>query len=312
MAESKKSSILDAMMKQYDDAKSNKKSYESTTDLTKYFNPRLEDNENSGEVTIRILPPKNEGESPFEIGFFYSLQVNGKWKKLYCSQKNDGVECPIWEVKTLLEKSSDKGDKELASKYEPRIFYLVRVIERNNEDEGVKIWRFPHNYKGEGIYDKILPLFQKKGDITDPRTGRDITLILGRDDKKNTKVTSIIADDVSLLTDVAKKAKTWLSEPITWKDVYKRSPEEYLQIIADGDTPVWSKESKKFIPKSEADEESQVEFRGSQKTATQKTEIAKKVSKFVVNDDNNEDEDEKELVTPNVINDEDDDDDLPF
>jgi hypothetical protein len=310
MAESKKNSILDAMMKQYDDAKSNRKSYESTTDLTKYFNPRLEDDENTGEITVRILPPKNEGESPFEIGYFYSIQVNGKWKKLYCSHKNDGVECPIWEMKSLLEKSSDKADKDLASKYEPKVFYLVRVIERGKEDEGVKIWRFPHNYKGDGIYDKILPLFQKKGDLTDPRTGRDITLILGRDDKKNTKVTSIIADDVSLLTDVAKKAKAWLSETITWKDVYKRSPEEYLQIIADGDTPVWSKESKKFIPKSEADENSQVEFKPSEQK-NQKNNVDKRVSKFIVNQDDEDDEDE--TIVPSVVEDDDnEDDDLPF
>jgi transcription initiation factor IIE alpha subunit len=32
--------------------------------------------------------------------------------------------------------------------------YIAKVIDRDN-DEGVKFWRFNHDYRKEGIFDKI-------------------------------------------------------------------------------------------------------------------------------------------------------------
>ena len=63
-----------------------------------------------------------------------------------------------------------------------------------------------------------------------------------------------MAEDVSLLTDDKTKAKAWLADTTTWKDVYKAQPMEYLQIIANGDTPVWDKNLQKFIAKGEETE----------------------------------------------------------
>jgi hypothetical protein len=47
--------------------------------------------------------------------------------------------------------------------------------------------------------DKIIPLFKLKGDITDPREGRDIIITTGRNDKGHSVVNSIMADDVIYL-----------------------------------------------------------------------------------------------------------------
>ena len=46
---------------------------------------------------------------------------------------------------------------------------MVKLIDRDNEQDGVKFWRFKHNTKSEGVLDKIFPIFKNKGDITDPK-----------------------------------------------------------------------------------------------------------------------------------------------
>ena len=262
-------SVLDAIAKQYENNKSGGNSggggsYEQ--DFSKYFAVRLEDGVNNGESTVRILPPKKgvhpvnkEGDTPFDEGHWHSIKVGGKWRKIYCRKHNDGEHCPLCEVADELFKSwketGNKTDKELATQYSAKKFYLTRIIDRANEGDGVKFWRFPHNYKGEGALDKIIPLFTKRGDITDMREGRDITLMLGRDNKNYVKITSIMAEDASVLTDPkSPQAKEWTSESTTWKDVYKPQPLDYVQLIADGETPVWDKNLEKFVAKTDESE----------------------------------------------------------
>jgi len=214
-------SVLDAIAKQYENNKSGGNSGSSSyeQDFSKYFAVRLEEGVDSGELTVRLMPPKKgvhpvnkEGETPFDEGHWHSIKVGGKWRKIYCRKHNDGEHCPLCEVSDELFKSwketGNKTDKELATQYSAKKFYLARLIDRDNEGDGVKFWRFSHNYKGEGALDKIIPLFTKRGDITDPREGRDVTLILGRDNKGYAKITSIMAEDVDVLTDPkSEKAK---------------------------------------------------------------------------------------------------------
>ncbi len=260
-------SVLDAIAKQYEKNKTgngSNTSYEQ--DFSKYFAVRLEEGVNNGEQTIRIMPPKTgthpvnkEGDTPFDEGHWHSVKVGGKWRKIYCRKHNDGEHCPLCEVSNDLFKSwketGNKADKELAQQYSAKKYYMARVIDRSKEGDGVKFWRFTHNYKGEGILDKIIPLFTKKGDITDPREGRDINIILGRDNKGYTKVTSIMSEDPSILTDPkSESAKEWMSDDTSWKDIYKAQPLEYVQLIADGETPMWDKNLSKFIAKGDDSE----------------------------------------------------------
>ena len=80
-----------------------------------------------------------------------------------------------------------ESDKELAKQYKSRKFYIVKVIDRDNEGDGPKFWRFKHNYKNEGILDKIIPIWRNKGDITD----------VFQDTTRDRKVVSIVkVDDV--------------------------------------------------------------------------------------------------------------------
>ena len=246
------SNVLDAIMNQYEKNKSTSggKTFEEK-DFSKYFNPRLEEGEKTGEMTIRLMPSKVKGDSPFEEGYFHVMQVNGQWRKLYCREHNDGETCPLCEVEKALKATGSEEDKKLAKAYKASKFYMARVIDRAKEEDGIKIWRFRHNFKGEGELDKMIPLFTKKGDLSDPREGRDLVIMLGRGDKNSTKITSIMAEDPSMLTTDKTKANLWVKDETTWKTVYKASPIDYLEIIANGENPVWDKKLEKFVAKGE-------------------------------------------------------------
>jgi hypothetical protein len=178
--------------------------------------------------------------------------------------------------------TGNKTDKELATQYSAKKFYLARIIDRANEKDGIKFWRFPHNYKGEGALDKIIPIFTKKGDVTDPREGRDLTLIIGKDNKGYAKITSIMSEDQSVLTEPkSSQAKEWMGDGLTWKEIYKAQPLDYVQLIADGETPTWDKNLEKFVAKGD-DTETESSFKSN--TSAPKTKTVE------VNDDY-EDED---------------------
>jgi hypothetical protein len=247
------SNILDSIREQYEKNKAGQSSFDNTPDFSKYFAARLEDGEESGEQTIRMMPTA-DGSSPFEEGHWHSIQVGGKWRKLYCAKHNDGGECPLCEIEAELKATGSEEDKKISKQFKAKKFYIVRLIDRDNEGDGVKFWRFPHNWKGEGAIDKMIPIFTKKGDVTHPREGRDMVIILGRDDRKFTKITSIMSEDVSILTEDATKAKAWMADKTTWKDIYKAQPTEYLQIIANGDTPEYDKGLQKFVAKGDTGE----------------------------------------------------------
>ena len=41
--------------------------------------------------------------------------------------------------------------------------------------------------------------------------------------------------------------KEWMTDELTWQDVYAQKPVEYLEAIARGETPVWSSDLKKYV-----------------------------------------------------------------
>lgn len=289
------SNILDAIKAQYEKNKqSQSQTFDNEVDFSKYFAVRLEDGQDSGEQTIRLMPT-GDGSSPFEEGYWHTIQVGGKWRKLYCKKHNDGEECPLCEVENELKSTGSEEDKKISKQFKAKKFYIVKLIDRANEQDGVKLWRFPHNWKGEGALDKLIPIFTKKGDVTQPREGRDLVIILGRDDKKYTKITSIMAEDPSLLTSDTKKAKEWIADTTGWRDIYKAQPTEYLQIIANGDVPMWDKVTSKFVAKGEENTtEGEERFQSSNKSSTSKP-TSKTTTKPTTTQEDNDDEEGDDL-----------------
>jgi hypothetical protein len=244
---------LDAVLAQYEKAKSggnsaNKMSQEDR--MKKYFAAILMQNENSGQKRLRILPTP-DGSSPFKEVWYHEVQVEGKWNKIYDPGKNDNERSPLTEIHDELMSTGKESDKELAKAYKPRKFYIVKVVDRDNEADGVKFWRFKHNYKNEGILDKIIPIWKAKGDITDPVNGRDLIIELTKAKTPKgatyTVIQTVMHDDPTPVHSDAETAKAWTEDPLTWMDVYSKKPVEYLEAIARGETPRWSSDLGKYV-----------------------------------------------------------------
>lgn len=246
-------STIDAIYAQYEKNKmatsgsANKVSQEER--LKKYFTTVLDKGKKTGERRIRILPTTN-GESPFVEARFHEMQVDGTWLKLY-DPAQDGKRSPLNEIYEELMATKKEEDKVLARNYRSKKFYIVKVIDRDNEQDGVKFWRFKHNTKSEGVFDKIFPIFKNKGDISDVEKGRDLILSLSLsksgNGKEYTTINSIIPDDPSPLHTDEKIKKQWVEDELVWSDVYSIKGEDYLDLVARGEVPKWDENLKKFV-----------------------------------------------------------------
>jgi hypothetical protein len=246
---------LAAMLAQYENNNKPKfeKKSEKTYDLKNYFNVFLKEGVNSATKTIRVLP-SSDGSSPFVEVHGHKAEVNGEYKTFACLKEEKGEACPFCEAREKLLATGEESKKELAKKYKARLMYVVKVIDRDNEAEGVKFWRFNHDFRKEGIYDKIVGVMnalKKNKDITDVEQGRDLVLTINRNQNNVPVVSAIGADDPSQLTEDSSKKEAWLSDVRTWEDVYSVKSYDYLKIIVMGDIPVWDKENKCWVAKVE-------------------------------------------------------------
>lgn len=246
-------STFDAVLAQYEKNKNatsgNNNKMSSEDRMKRYFTTVLPKGSKGEERRIRILPTK-DGSSPFVEVYFHEIQVDGKWVKLY-DPKQEGKRSPLNEVNEALMGTGVEADREAARQYRSRKFYIVKVIDRDHESDGVKFWRFKHNHKGDGVIDKVFPIFRNKGDVTNAETGRDLilslTLTKAGTGKEYTVINSVLNDDPSQLHTDADVAKTWLEDELTWSDVYSKKGEDYLEMVARGEVPRWDTASSKWV-----------------------------------------------------------------
>jgi hypothetical protein len=136
---------------------------------------------------------------------------------------------------------------------EPKLRTFVPVIVRGHESEGVKFWGF-----GKTVYQDLLGVIADPdyGDITDPVSGRDITVEFktAEETGKSFPSTTIrvkpdrtpITDDKNVLTRIMETQRDIL-------DIYKElSYDELKQVLANYLDPEKKKNEKKA---TEADEE---------------------------------------------------------
>jgi hypothetical protein len=246
--------VLDSVLSQYEKTKQNGNSTGNKLSqedrLKRYFAAILPKGEKQGQKRLRILPT-NDGSSPFKEAWFHEIYLDGKTQKFYDPEKNDNERSPLNEVYEDLRSTGKDSDKKLAEQYRTRKFYVVKVIDRDNEQDGPKFWRFKHNYKNEGVLDKIIPLFRSKGDITDVNNGRDIILELATAKSPKggeyTVIQTVMYEDPAPLHDITETSTTWANDETTWRDVYSKKPVEYLEAIARGETPRWDSEQGKYV-----------------------------------------------------------------
>ena len=240
-----------------------------------YLQARLKPGEKSKSLTIRLLPFSPEGGSPFKKVFIHTVKVNkelspGGWRTFVCPTHNKmGDKCPFCavsaEAKELRHNAPTEVEKKKYGDIEfmnrSKAAWIVRCIEREHEEDGVKFWLFNDSAKKDGVYDKILNIYferkkaaEKKGkdsNIFDLNEGKDLIITLTKDDNGKT-VTKIVDDeDKTPLTESYEQGIAWINDPKQWTEVYTVKPYEYMSIVIQGGVPVYDKEKGHFVDKNE-------------------------------------------------------------
>ena len=140
-----------------------------------------------------------------------------------------------------------------ANKWEAKKFYIIRGIDKGAEKDGVKFWRFKHNFKNQGTLDKLLPILDAyvnayEADYTDPVNGTDLHMTMADSEFNGHTykvISAIIFHGKTPLSHDPILAKSWLDDDITWREVFlpKKAPHitpyEFLEMVAIGTSPYW-------------------------------------------------------------------------
>jgi hypothetical protein len=132
-------------------------------------------------------------------------------------------------------------------------FYIVKGVDKGRTTDGVKFWRFKHNYKNQGTLDKLLPMLEiftkdYQKDYSDPNFGSDLNIVMTNTEwngRVYKTISAISAKAPSKLHDDPIIVDMLLSDDTTWRDVFfpKKAPGitpyEYLQLVAEGNSPYW-------------------------------------------------------------------------
>jgi|694.fasta_scaffold31502_4 hypothetical protein len=122
-----------------------------------------------GTHQVRIVPYIHNRENPFlEMYFHYNFSG-----KNILSPVSFGKQDPIVEFADKLKSTGNKEDWKMGKGLEPKMRCYVPILIRGKESEGIKFWGF-----GKTVYQELLGFIADAdyGDITDPMSGRDITV----------------------------------------------------------------------------------------------------------------------------------------
>ena len=139
--------------------------------------------------------------------------------------------------------------------------WIVRCIERDHEEDGVKFWLFNSSKKKDGVYDKIMNLAKiraeaaaRKGNnysIFDLNNGLDLIVTLTKTADNKTSIQIVDDGFPSPLTEDFDLGMKWIQDDKKWYDVYTVKSYDYMAIIAQGGIPVFNKELNKYVDKEE-------------------------------------------------------------
>lgn len=191
--------------------------------------------EEGNEYSVRLLSfPNNDGQPFKELQFYYNIP--GQRGLLAPSQF--GERDPVQELINKLREEGTKESYEMAKKLYPKMRVYAAVVVRGEEDKGVQLWSF-----GKLVYQKLLGIMldEDYGDITDPKTGRDIKVVCSKAPGQQWATTEILPRGKSVkLSENANQAKEWLTNIPDTSEMFKtKSYDELSKIVNDwlnGDT----------------------------------------------------------------------------
>lgn len=250
-----------------------------------YLNVRLNKNEANKTITIRILPISATCSNVFEIIKTHTLKVDKQiaksgFKQFICLnnkhiKNNENKGCPLCQKsqeyfdasKNAASDEEKKALFKLGYSFASKNTFIVRVIERGKESDGTKFWKFNSHNDGNGIYDKLMNIYEarkqesidatgKPYSIFDLKEGRDIKISLSRSDKTNRTTIDIIDSGFSspLSSDIS-LANSWISDTKIWQDVYSIKTYDYLKIIGNNEIPMFDVNTNTFVPRMKSEED---------------------------------------------------------
>jgi len=185
--------------------------------------------EEGAESTVRLISfPNNDGQPFKELWFYYNVGDNPGLLAPYQFGRPD----PIQELINKLRDDDNKESYELAKKLYPKMRAFAAVIVRGEEEKGVRLWSF-----GKQVYQALLNIMldEDYGDVTDPKTGRDIKVTCAKPPGKLYANTDVMPRGKSSpLSENSEKAKQWLLNITDPVDLYnEKSYQELEKIVND-------------------------------------------------------------------------------
>lgn len=181
------------------------------------------------EATVRLLSFSDNDGQPFkELWFYYNVGNSPGLLAPYQFGHPD----PIQELINKLRDDDNKESYELAKKLYPKMRAYAAAVVRGEEEKGVRLWSF-----GKQVYQSLLNVMldEDYGDITDPKTGRDIKITCSKPNGKTYASTDVMPRGKSSpLSESSDRAKQWLANIPDPSELYtEKSYEELEKIVND-------------------------------------------------------------------------------
>jgi hypothetical protein len=175
-----------------------------------------------GKTDIRIVPMSLvEDYDPIKtLYLIYGIKVDNWNHTILDPKANFGKASPFDELRLELFRQGTPDAKELAKKLFPKDAHLVPIIARGEEELGVRWWGF-----SKTIYQYLMDKFfdKKWGDMTNPETGRDITVtrILKSGKENFDTINADLSPVQSPLSEDPKQMEEWVD---SIPDIYEIYP----------------------------------------------------------------------------------------
>lgn len=281
---------MEAMDDEFNSSKTQVKQKDNFFDEKNYLNIRLDNDQTSKELKIRLLPIDGKSQTPFKKIHVHTVKVSKEvsasgWKSYICLEKTEGLDtekfgkkCPFCELnreayKNFTEATDDiekKRWRDLSLSNVAKEACIVRCIERGAESDGPKFWKFNIRKDNTDPKGQIMELYKTRleesrdeglddENILDIRTGKDLKVTISPAAENRTSVKVVDYGKNKPLSLDEEQMIAWVNDPKSWSDVFVAKPYDYLRIILDGQVPFYDKRLNKWVTKVDYDNNSEAE-----------------------------------------------------
>jgi len=187
-----------------------------------------------GDNFLRMLPAQSPADDfGYDIHVHYNIGVEKFKSAFLCREKMLGEACPMCEESKKLYQAGRSEDAKAFKVTERTLFF---VIDRDKEEEGVKIYDSPTSSVGHNVINLCQNRRTKDiTDISDPLEGFDVIIVREGLGKNNTKYTSVQLDHPSTPLGNDKQIEEYLKVIPEFKEVLNFQDYDVMKAEMTGD-----------------------------------------------------------------------------